>query len=335
MNIYVAEVLFDKVTARIPYKTTLMYILCGDYHINLNTNLVVPWNMISMTWLRRLQGAGASHCNVLKSHGCDWKREVAGCENHVTEVVERTKTEAREKGETKTFVSCSQRSSCCSFHYSNAAARHWIDTAVGERCYTRVCHKCGVIANINLAERTRDDTLKGEIMSKHLINLCLQCRQLRFTCSTRCLRRFPIIQFLDNRVQPDNQIISCTFQYSLSMWTCSCLQCSLSLLIPYLVGSLYRSFSAQTALITSICKQLNWHKPSPVCRAVGEQGSLPSKWPQVREGGGGVIRAEWKGISVSDFWCSNLQAAWEQRIAIFPSPTTIPCSHPGDNSQLH
>lgn len=83
-----------------------------------------------------------------KPHGHDWKREVSGCENHVREVVERTKTERESprKGETRSLVSCSQRPSCCSFHYSNAAAWHWINTAIGKHCRMRAC-----AVNINLA----------------------------------------------------------------------------------------------------------------------------------------------------------------------------------------
>lgn len=137
----------DKVTWCKLYniKIMVMNILCADYHINSHTNLLVPSSNMSMTWLCTLQGIGASHCNILKPHGRDWKREVSGCENHVREVVERTKTEreSQRKRETRSLVSCSQRPSCWSFHYSNAW--HWINTAIGKQCHMRAC-----AANINL-----------------------------------------------------------------------------------------------------------------------------------------------------------------------------------------
>lgn len=40
-------------------KIIVMCILCADYHINSNTNLLVPCSNMSMTWLRGLQGIGA------------------------------------------------------------------------------------------------------------------------------------------------------------------------------------------------------------------------------------------------------------------------------------
>lgn len=49
----------------------LMWILCGDYCINSDTNLLVPCSNMSMTWLCRQWGIGASHCNMPKPHGRD------------------------------------------------------------------------------------------------------------------------------------------------------------------------------------------------------------------------------------------------------------------------
>lgn len=50
-----------KVTGCIFYdiKIILMWILCADYRINSNTNVLVPCSNMSMTWLCGLQGIGA------------------------------------------------------------------------------------------------------------------------------------------------------------------------------------------------------------------------------------------------------------------------------------
>lgn len=90
----------------------VMCIPCAEYHINANTNLLVPRSNASMTWPSALQGIGASHCDILKAHGHDWKPEVSGCESHVREVVERTKNSKRESEKKGDKVSCLR---CCSF----------------------------------------------------------------------------------------------------------------------------------------------------------------------------------------------------------------------------
>lgn len=126
-----------------------MCIIFSDYNIIWQhkppLSHATAWAWLGSVDSRELVG---SHCDILKPHGCDWKREVSGCENHVREVVEKTKTKSKSqrKRETRSLVSRSQRPSCYSFHYSNAAAWHWINTATGKHCYMRAC-----AANINLA----------------------------------------------------------------------------------------------------------------------------------------------------------------------------------------
>lgn len=146
-----------EVTGRILYniKIMVMRLLWADYRINSDTNLLVQRSNMSMTWRCRLQGIGAGHCNELKPHGRDWKHEVSGCENHVREVVERTKTERESQGkrETRSLVSCSQRPSCCSFHYSNAAAWHWLNTATGKHGRMRACAANAALAGAAKANK--------------------------------------------------------------------------------------------------------------------------------------------------------------------------------------
>lgn len=121
-------------------------IIWNIQHSNVNKVLIITLiltqtslsHAATSAWLGSvgLKRIGASQ---VKPHGCDWKREgVRTTWDKLLREQKQKERESKRERETRSLVSCSQGPSCCSFHYSNAAAWHWINTATGKHCYTRV-----------------------------------------------------------------------------------------------------------------------------------------------------------------------------------------------------